>query len=93
MGTLLPVFFFRGGAEVEIGEVIGVLGSGCNIISIGWKRVNTTCGNRGGLGGSRYHIEIPKVKLGKLRVAITGFLTMLDGGKRKEIVWTGSGSQ
>ena len=57
---------------------------------MGWKRFNTTYGNRGGLGKLRYHIRIPKVNPGRLRVAITGFLMMLDGGKRKGIVWMGS---
>ena len=32
---------------------------------------------------------IPNVKLGRFRVAITGFLMMPSGGKRKGIVLTG----
>ena len=46
-----------------------------------------TWGVGGGIGVSRYHIGIPKVKLVKLRVAMTGLLTMSDGGKRKGIMW------
>ena len=40
-----------------------------------------------------YHTGIPIVKFGKFRVAITGLLTMSDGGKRKGIVWIGKEPQ
>jgi hypothetical protein len=36
-----------------------------------------------GVGGSRYHTRIPKVRLGKFNVAITWVLTILGGGNRK----------
>ena len=36
----------------------------------------------------RYHTGIPNIKLGRLKVAMTGLLMTLDGGKRKGIVWT-----
>ena len=62
-------------------------GGGRDSISIGWEGFNTTWGIIGGVGGSRYHMGIPNMKLGKLRVAMIGFLMMLDGGKRKGIVW------
>ena len=39
-------------------------------------------------GGSRYHMGIPNVKLGKFKVAITGLLMTLGRGKRKGIMWT-----
>ena len=35
-----------------------------------------------------YHAGIPNVELGKFKLAITGLLMTLDGGKRKGIVWT-----
>jgi hypothetical protein len=37
----------------------------------------------GGVGGSKYHTRIPKVRLGKLNVAITCVLTILRGGNKK----------
>ena len=46
-------------------------------------------GIRGWVGGLRYHIGIPNVKLGKFKVAITGLLTMPNEGNREGIVWTG----
>ena len=55
--------------------------------------VNTTWGIGRGVGGSRYHMGIPNVKLGKFRVAMIGFLMMLDGGNRKGILWMGSEPQ
>ena len=73
--------------------VFGGPGGGCDIVSIGWMGVNTTWGVEGGIGGSRYHTGIPKVKLGRLRVAMTSLLTMLDGGKRNEIMWAGNEPQ
>ena len=56
---------------------------------MGCMGVKTTWGIDGLAGGSRYHIGIPNVKLGRFRVAIIGFLMTLGGGKRKGIVWTG----
>ena len=43
----------------------------------------------GWVSGSRYHMGIPNVKLGKFKVAITGLLMTPGGGKRNVIVWTG----
>ena len=36
-----------------------------------------------------YHIGIPKVKPGKLRVSMIGLFMMSYGRKRKGIMWTG----
>ena len=69
------------------------LGGGCDSISIGWMGVNTTRHIGGGVGGSRYHIGIPNMKLGKLRASMTSLLTVLDGGKRKGIMWIENGPQ
>ena len=71
-------------------ETVGVFdgpGCGCATISMGWMGFNTTWGVRGGVSGLRYHTGIPNVKFGRFRVAMTGLLTMPDGGKRKGIVW------
>ena len=56
---------------------------------MGCMGVKNTWGIGGWAGGSRYHTGIPNVKLGKFKVAITGLLMTLGGGKRKGIVWTG----
>ena len=55
--------------------------------------VNTIWGVRGGVGGSRYHIGIPKMKPGRLRVDMTSLLTISKGGKRKGIMWIGNEPQ
>ena len=44
---------------------------------------------RPGVCGLRFHTGIPNVKLGKLRVAMTGFLTMPDGEKGRELCGLG----
>ena len=51
--------------------------------------VNTTWGIGVWAGGSRYHMGIPNVKLGKFKIDITSLLITPSGGKRKVIVWTG----
>ena len=71
---------------METRVFFGGLGCECDIVSMGSTRVNTTSRFRGGVGGSRYHTGTPSVKLCKLRVSMTGFLTMPNGGKRKRIV-------
>ena len=55
---------------------------------MGCMGVKTTQGIIVWVGGSRYHVGIPNVKLGKFKVAITGLPMTLGGGKRKGIVWT-----
>ena len=50
---------------------------------MGCTRVKTTWGIGGRAGGSRYHTEIPNVKLGRLKVAITGLL-MTPGERGRE---------
>ena len=72
---------------MEPGVVFNGPGDGFHIISMGWMRFNTTWGVEGGVGGLRYHTGIANVKLGKLRVALSCFLIMSDGGKRMGIVW------
>ena len=76
----------EGGAGAETGAVIDVPGGGCDIILIYWTGVNTIWGFEGGVGGSRYHTRIPKVKPRKLRVVMTGLITISEGGKRKGIM-------
>ena len=56
---------------------------------MGCTGVKITWGIGGCASGSRYHMIIPNVKLGKFKVAITGFLMTPREGKRKGIVWTG----
>ena len=82
-----------GGEEVETKAVICVPGGGCNIISICWTGDNMIYGVRGRVGGSRYHTGIPKVNLERLRVAMTGLLTIPEGGKRKGIMCMGNEPQ
>ena len=55
---------------------------------MGYTRVKTTWGIGSWVGGSRYHMGVPNVKLGKCKVAIIGLLMMPGGGNRKGIVWT-----
>ena len=93
LATLPSTLFGGGGAGVEIGVVFDGPGGGCDIISMGWMRINMTSGVGGGVGRWRYYIGIPNVKLGKLRVAMIGLLMMLDGGKRKGIICTGKEPQ
>ena len=83
-----PTLFGGGGVGVEPRVLFGGIEGVCDIVSMGWKRVNTTWGVGGGVGGSRYHTKIPNVKLGKLRVAMIGLPIIPDGGKRKVIMWT-----
>ena len=73
---------------METGLVFDGPRGGCDTVSMGWTRVNMTWGVGGGVGGSRYYIGIPNVKLGKLRVAMKGLFKIPDGGKRKGIVCT-----
>ena len=56
---------------------------------MGCMRVKTMWGISGWVGGSRYHMGIPNVKLGKFKVSITGLLMTPGGVKRKGIVWNG----
>ena len=56
---------------------------------MGCMGVKTTWGICGWAGGSRYHMGIPNVKLGKFKVELTGLLMTPGGGNRKGIVWTG----
>jgi hypothetical protein len=37
----------------------------------------------GGIGGSKYHRRIPKVRLGKINLSIMGVLIVPGGGNRK----------
>ena len=55
---------------------------------MGCTGVKTTWEIGGWVGGSRYHMRIPNVKLGKFKVAITGLLMTPGEGKRKGIMWT-----
>ena len=73
---------------METKVVFDGLGGGCDTVSMGWTGVNMTWGFEGGVGGSRYRTRIPNVKLGKLRVAMIGLLTIPDGVKRKGIICT-----
>ena len=85
---------WKGGeTTIETKAIIFVLGGGYDIVLIGWIGVNTIWGIKGVVGGSRYHTGIPKVKLGRLRVAMMGLLTISDCGKRKVIVWIGNEPQ
>ena len=91
---VFPLAFFGGGRAGAVTKgVFGGPGGGRDVVFIGWMGVNTTWGIGGGVGASRYHTGIPSVKFGKFKVAITGLLTMPEGGKRKGIVWTGSEPQ
>ena len=85
---IFPPLFLGGGREgVDTGTIFGVKGDGCDIVLISWMGVSMTYGVRGRVGGSRYYMRIPKVKPGRLRVAMIGFLTIPNGGKRNGIVW------
>ena len=55
---------------------------------MGCMGVKTTWGIGGLASGSRYHMGIPNVKLGKFKLAITSLVMTLGRGKRKGIVWT-----
>ena len=80
----LPLVSVGGrGACLEMGGVFDGPRGRCNIISIGWTRVNTSWGLRGRVGGSRYHTRNPSVKSYKLQVAKIDLLTIPDGKKRK----------
>ena len=59
---------------MEIGVVFDGPRGGCDTVSMCWMGFNTACGVRGRVGGSMYHTVIPNVKLGKLRVSMTGLL-------------------
>ena len=84
-----PKVFVGGwGAGVDEGAVGCVPGGGCDIVSIGWTRVSMIYGAKGGVGGSRHHMGIPKVNPGRLIVAMIGLIRMPEGGKRKGIVCT-----
>ena len=74
-----------GGREegFETGGVFDGPGGRCNIILIGWKRVNTSWGLRGSADGSRYHTGTLSVKSCRLQVSKTDLLTISDGRKRK----------
>ena len=58
-------------------------------IGVGFKggRTNyeTGAGRRWGVEGLRYHTGIPKVRLGRLKVAITGVAATPSGGNKKGI--------
>ena len=73
------------GAGLERGGVFDGPRGRCNIISIGWTRVNTSWGLRDRVGGSRYHTGTPSVKSCKFRVAKTDLLMIPDGRKGKRI--------
>ena len=55
--------------------------------------MNTICGVKVGLGGSRNHTRMPKLNLGRLRVDMTGLLTILKGGKSNGIMYMGNEPQ
>ena len=86
-GGLSPTFFGRGGAVLGMKCMFNGPRGGYYSISIGWTGFNTSWGIGIGVGGSRYHIGIRNVKLGKLRVAITGLLMIPYGGNMKGIWW------
>ena len=72
------------GAGLETRGVFDGPEGRCDIISIGWTRVNTSWGLIGRVGGSRYHTGTTSVKSCKLRVSKTGLLTISDARKRKK---------
>ena len=89
-GAFPLVFMGGGGAKVDAEAISCVPRGGCDTISISWNGVNTICGVGGRVGGSRYHTRIPKVKIRRLRVAMTYLLMMSEGGKRMGIMCTGN---
>ena len=64
-------------------------GGGRLVVAMGCTGCRTTFGVGGRTGGERYQTGNPKVKPGRLRVAMTGVLTTPEGGKRKGMVCMG----
>ena len=64
-------------------------GGGLLVVAMGCTGCRTTSGVGGRTGGERYQTGNPKVKPGRLRVAMTRELTTPEGGKRKGIVCMG----
>ena len=93
LGSLPLVFGGGEGVEVYAKAVGCVPGGGCDTVLIGWTSVSMICGVGMGVGGSRYCIGIPKVNPGRLRVTMTGLLTIPEGGKRKGIMCMGNEPQ
>ena len=62
-------------------------GGGRLVVAMGCTGCKTTSGVGGRNGGERYQTGNPKVNPGRLRVAMIGVLTTLEGGKMKE--WYG----
>ena len=81
--ALLSVSVGGRGAGLETRGVFDGPEGRCDIILIGWTRVNTSWGLIGRVGGSRYHIGTPSVISYKLWVAKIGLLMILDGRKKK----------
>ena len=64
-------------------------GGGRLVVAMGCTGCRTTSGVGGRTGGERYQTGNPRVKPGRLRVAMTGALTTPEGGNRKGMVWMG----
>ena len=64
-------------------------GGGRLVVAMGCTGCRTTSGVGGRTGDERYQTSNPKVKPGRLRVAMMGVLTTPKGGKRKGMVCMG----
>ena len=64
-------------------------GGGRIVVAMGFTGCRTTFGVGRRTRGERYQMGNPKVKPGRLRVAMTGALTTPEGGKRKGMVCMG----
>ena len=74
-----------GGGFAEV-DGVATPGGGRLVVAMGCTGCRTTSGVDGRTGGERYQTGNPKVKPGRLRVAMTGALATPEGGKRKGMV-------
>ena len=68
--TTFPLDFFLGGVWDVLGATFDTNIGGWLAVPIGYTGVKTIVGVGGGLGGVRYQMGRPNVKLGRLRVSM-----------------------